>query len=61
MFYAPEHSMSLDGTQAYKDEISLLKKQYQNEIDVFCGLEVDISLGLMKFQPLVLFRLWLQV
>ena len=42
MFYAPEHSMSLDGTEVYKDEISLLKKKYQDKIDVFCGLEVDM-------------------
>ncbi len=41
MSYSPEHSMSIEGTEQYKREISLLKEKYRNEIDVFLGLEVD--------------------
>ena len=42
MHYAPEHSMSLEGTEKYKTDISVLKEKYKDEIDVFCGLEVDM-------------------
>ncbi len=42
MHYAPEHSMSIDGTEEYKKEIALLKEKYQDKIDIFCGLEVDM-------------------
>lgn len=42
MHYAPDHSMSIDGTEEYKNEITLLKEKYQNKIDIFCGLEVDM-------------------
>lgn len=42
MHYAPEHSMSLDGTEKYRNEINLLKEKYRNTIDIFCGLEVDM-------------------
>lgn len=42
MHYAPNHSMSIDGTEEYKNEITLLKEKYQNKIDIFCGLEVDM-------------------
>ncbi len=42
MHYAPEHSMSQEGTESYKKEINMLKEKYQNKIDIFCGLEVDM-------------------
>lgn len=42
MHYAPTHSMSLQGTEAYKAEINSLKNKYKNEIDIFCGLEFDM-------------------
>ena len=42
MHYAPEHSMSKDGTEQYKNEIRFLRKKYQNELDIFCGLEMDM-------------------
>ena len=42
MYYAEEHSMSLEGTKKYKEEISLLKKKYSDRINIFCGLEVDM-------------------
>lgn len=42
MYYAEDHSMSLEGTKKYKEEISLLKKKYIDKIDIFCGLEVDM-------------------
>ena len=41
MFYSPEHSMSIDGTEAYKNEITALKEKYKGQIDVFLGLEFD--------------------
>lgn len=42
MFYSPSHSMSIDGTEQYKKEITLLKSKYKDKIDVFLGLEVDM-------------------
>lgn len=42
MHYAPEHSMSVIGTQEYRSEINRLKEKYRKEIDIFCGLEVDM-------------------
>ena len=41
MFYSPIHSMSLEGTEDYKKEITLLKHKYKGIIDVFLGLEFD--------------------
>lgn len=42
MHYAPEHSMSIEGSKKYKEEIQMLQEKYQDKIDVFCGLEVDM-------------------
>ena len=42
MFYSPDHSMSLEGTEEYKKEIKALKQKYQGVIDVFLGLEFDM-------------------
>ena len=41
MFYSPDHSMSVEGTGAYKNEIAALKEKYKGQIDVFLGLEFD--------------------
>ena len=41
MFYSPDHSMSIEGTDAYKNEIAILKEKYKGRIDVFLGLEFD--------------------
>ncbi len=42
MAFSPSYSMSLDGTEQYKTEIAELKKKYASEIDIFCGLEVEM-------------------
>ncbi len=42
MHYAPSHSMSMAGTEEYKNDIALLKEKYRDKIDIFCGLEVDM-------------------
>lgn len=42
MYYAPEHSMSVEGTEQYKSEIFRLKEKYNGKIKVFCGLEFDM-------------------
>lgn len=42
MYYAPEHSMSQEGTEEYKKDVFALKDVYKDKIDVFCGLEVDM-------------------
>ena len=42
MAYSPGHSMSLAGTEEYKKEIRALQKKYAGQIDIFCGLEVDM-------------------
>lgn len=41
MFFSPSYSMSLAGTEEYKKEITALKQQYKDKIDVFLGLEFD--------------------
>ena len=42
MYYAEDHSMSLQRTEEYKKEIARLKKKYRDKIDIFCGLEFDM-------------------
>ena len=42
MFYAPDHSMSLAGTEEYKKEVRAMKEKYKGQIDIFCGLEFDM-------------------
>ncbi len=42
MHFAPEHSMSREGTSEYKKEILYLKEKYRGKIDVFLGLEVEM-------------------
>jgi histidinol-phosphatase (PHP family) len=42
MFYSPDHSMSLAGTEQYKNEIAALKTQYRDRLPIFLGLEVDM-------------------
>ena len=42
MFFSPSYSMSLEGTEQYKTEVRRLKKKYAGQIDIFCGLEVDV-------------------
>ena len=42
MHYSPGHSMSIAGTEEYKKEIAALKEKYKGQLDIFCGLEVDM-------------------
>ena len=42
MFYAPDHSMSVEGTEAYKKEVRAMKEKYKGKIDIFLGIEFDI-------------------
>ena len=42
MHYAPKASMSVEGTEDYKQESSTLKEKYKGKIGVFCGLEFDL-------------------
>lgn len=42
MDFAPEHSMSLSGTEKYKEEILRLKEEYAGRIGVFLGLEMEM-------------------
>lgn len=46
MSYSPDHSMSLEGTELYKKEVRALRQKYAGQIDVFCGLEVDMYSGI---------------
>ena len=41
MFYSPSHSMSLEGTEKYREEVKDMKEKYRGKIDVFLGLEFD--------------------
>lgn len=42
MYYSPKWGMSLEGTELYKKDIKKLRKIYENKIDIFLGLEVDM-------------------
>ena len=42
MDFAPDHSMSLPGTEEYKEEILRLKEKYAGRIGVFLGLEMEM-------------------
>ncbi len=42
MHFSPNYSMSLAGTQDYKREIYALKKKYEGQFDIFCGLEFEL-------------------
>ncbi len=42
MHYAPDHSMSIEGTEQYKKDVALLKEKYKDKIEIFCGLEFDM-------------------
>ena len=42
MHYSPGQSMSIAGTEEYKKEIAALKEKYKGQLDIFCGLEVDM-------------------
>lgn len=42
MFFSPSYSMSLEGTEEYKREITALKEKYKGQIDVYLGLELEM-------------------
>ena len=42
MYYSPVIGMTLEGTEEYKKEITALKKKYEDQIDIFLGLEMDM-------------------
>lgn len=42
MFYSPDHSMSIAGTEEYIKEVRAMKEKYKDKIDIFCGLEFDM-------------------
>lgn len=42
MSFAEDHSMSLAGTEAYKEEVLRLKEKYKDSFPIFLGLEVEM-------------------
>lgn len=42
MYYSPNWGMSLERTEEYKKEILEMKKKYEDKLDIFLGLEVDM-------------------
>lgn len=42
MYYAPDHSMSMEGTELYKADVLSLKEKYKDKFEIYCGLEVDM-------------------
>ncbi len=42
MSYAQNHSMSIEGTREYIKEVNSLKKEYNEKINIFCGIEYDM-------------------
>ena len=44
-FYSQAIPMSIEGTEEYKKEITVLKEKYAGKIDLFLGLEFDMYSG----------------
>lgn len=42
MHYAPDHSMSIAGTEEYIKEVNAMKEKYKDQIEIFRGLEFDM-------------------
>lgn len=42
MYFAEDHSMSVQGTEEYKREIRQLQEKYEGKFDVFLGLEFEM-------------------
>ena len=42
MFYAPDHGMAEENVEKYVAEVRALQEKYQDQIAVFCGLELDL-------------------
>ena len=42
MPYSPRGGMSVENTEKYKLEIARLKEKYRGQIDVYCGIELDM-------------------
>ena len=42
MPYSPSYGMSVENTEKYKAEIARLKQKYSGQIDVYCGIELDM-------------------
>ncbi len=42
MDFSQDFSMSLAGTEQYKQEISVLKEKYAGQIEIYCGMEVEL-------------------
>jgi len=55
MHYAPEHSMSLEGTEEYIKEVKRLKEKYKDVIKVYLGLELDMfsAVALSEYEYLI--------
>jgi len=45
MSYSPYSKVTPESTQEYKKEINLLKKQYEDQLSIYLGLEVDMYSG----------------
>ena len=43
MPFAEYYCMSLEGTKEYRKEIARMQEKYGDQIDVFCGIEYDLS------------------
>lgn len=43
MPFAEYYCMSIEGTKEYRKEIARLKEVYGDKIDIFCGIEFDLS------------------
>lgn len=42
MYFKQDISMSLEGTERYKEEVLMLKEKYKNKLDIFLGLEFEM-------------------
>ncbi len=45
MSFSKGYSMSLEGTEEYKKEITALKEKYKDQIEIFLGLEYEMYSG----------------
>lgn len=42
MYFSPFGGMSEENTKKYKEEICKLKEKYKGQLDIYCGLEVEM-------------------
>ncbi len=42
MHFAPDHSVSVEGNEKYKEHIFRLKREWEGRMPIFCGIELEV-------------------